>query len=107
MWSNQGRSQKDYELSCLGYFISIRTVIKLSILCNLITLATHTALPLSTKFPSGFLSWAELRPLLFHLACTMDNLELRVELCIIWLVFQAAWIFLKLDSGIHHVGIPS
>lgn len=45
MWPNQWRSQRDYELSCAGYFISIETVIQLSISCNLIALPTHTTLP--------------------------------------------------------------
>lgn len=45
MWTNQCRSQRDYELSGAGYFISLKTVIKLSIPCNLIALPTHTALP--------------------------------------------------------------
>ena len=53
-WFNQHISQRDCELSCLGYFVSIKTVIKLSILCNLIILPTYTALPLSTNPPQAF-----------------------------------------------------
>lgn len=86
MWPNQCRSLRDYELSCLGNFISIKTVIKLSIPCNLIVLPTRTALPVKSS-PSGFLSWAAFRPLRPHLIGPVDYLELRLELGIIWLVF--------------------
>lgn len=71
MWSNQGRSKRDYELSYLGNFISIRTVIKLSILYNF-KLPTLTAYPLSTTSPSGSLPWSALGPPLPHLVYTVD-----------------------------------
>lgn len=76
MRPNQGRLQRDYELSCAGYFISLITVIKLTIPCNLIALPTHTALPC-----------AALRPLHPHLVGPVEFLGLRAELRTIWLVF--------------------
>lgn len=83
VWSNQCRSLGDYELSCLGHSISIKTVINLSTLCNLITLPTHAA-----AFPVNELSpW--LPPMgcseASHQVVTVDYLELRAELCIIWI----------------------
>lgn len=59
----------------------------MSIPCNLIVLLNHTALPLSTNSPSGFLPWSVFRPPLPHLLGPVDYLDLRAELCTIWLVF--------------------
>lgn len=78
--------------SCLGRFISIKTVIKLSFLVTS-SLPTHTALPLSTGSYAGFLPQATR---LSSPVCAVDYLKLRAELYIIWLEFQAVQMILKL-----------
>ena len=80
-WFNQHISQRDCELSCLGYFISIKTVIKLSILCNLVIATNLYRTPSVNKSPSGFLPWTKLKPLRPPPVCTLDALELETELC--------------------------